>query len=86
MRASDTAYKMSCKSWVIYAQFKDMTLAPVQSAYKRACDAAKDAQDMAKGKFCGYTRKNIKSFIVCRRDDNEIIRFDNKRFDNKKGG
>lgn len=77
MKAGLTNYKLSCGCWVIYAQFKNRAVAPVRVAYKRACDAAREAQDMARGTaWCGYDRSKIKSFIVCRRDDKEIVRFD----------
>ena len=80
MKAGLTNYKLSCGSWVIYAEFQNWTVAPIRAAYKRAWDAAREAQDMAQGKaFCEYDRHKIKSFIVCRRDDKEIIRFDNQK-------
>ena len=75
MKFEPTNYKFTSGSYQIWAFFEDWTAAPVARAYKRAIDAARDAEDFAKGiKTCEYRRDRIKSFLVCKVDINEIVR------------
>lgn len=69
--------KLDAFSWCIYAHFKDGTYQPIRHAvaYRRACDACKEAKEYAKGnKCCGYRRDHIASFVVCKRTDKEVFR------------
>lgn len=75
MKFEPTNYKFEAGSFQIWAMFKDHTAAPVARAYKRAVDAARDAEEYAKGhKSCGYRQDHIASFMVCRVAVNEIVR------------
>lgn len=75
MKFQPTNYKFECGSYQIWAFFKNWTAAPVARAYKRAIDAARDAEDFARGlKPCEYRRDHIESFLVCKVDVREIVR------------
>ena len=79
MKFEPTNYKFECGSFQIWAFFNDRTAAPVARAYKRAIDAARDAEDYANGlKSCGYDRARIVSFLICKVDVKEIARLRKK--------
>ena len=79
MKFEPTNYKFEAGSFQIWAMFKDHTAAPVARAYKRAVDAARDAQDYARGlKSCEYRKYSIASFLVCKVDVREIVRLKNE--------
>ena len=79
MKFEPTNYKFTCGSYQIWAFFKNRTAVPVARAYKRAVDAARDAEDFARGlKSCEYRRDRIKSFLVCKVSVNEIVRLRNE--------
>lgn len=76
MKCEPTNYRFEAGSFQIWAMFKNHTAAPVARAYKRAVDAARDAQDFARGiKSCEYRRDRIARFLVCRVDVREVVRF-----------
>ena len=75
MKFEPTNYRFESGSFQIWAMFKDHTAAPVARAYKRAVDAARDAEEYAKGlKSCEYRKDHIASFLVCKVSVNEIVR------------
>ena len=75
MKFESTSYKFGCVSFQIWAMFKNHTVAPVARAYRRAVDAARDAEEYAKGhKSCEYRRDHIASFLVCKVNVNEVVR------------
>lgn len=79
MKFQPTNYKFECGSYQIWAFFKNWTAAPVARAYKRAIDAARDAEDFARGlKSCEYRRDRIESFLVCKVAVREIVRLKNE--------
>ena len=79
MKFEPTNYRFETGSFQIWALFEDHTVAPVATAYKRAVDAARDADDYAKGvRSCGYERAGIVSFLICKVAVNEIARLRKK--------
>lgn len=75
MKFEPANYRFECGSYQIWAMFKDNTAAPVARAYKRAVDAARDAEDYANGhKSCEYRKDRIERFLVCKVDIHEIVR------------
>ena len=79
MKFEPTNYKFEASSFQIWAMFKDHTAAPVARAYKRAVDAARDAEEYANGsKSCGYVRADISSFLICKVEVKEIARLRKK--------
>lgn len=79
MNFEPTNYKFETGSFQIWAMFKDHTAAPVARAYKRAIDAARDAEMYARGlKSCEYRRDHIASFLVCKVSVKEIVRLKKK--------
>ena len=71
--------KLYSESWCVLAEFKDGTYGPVAGAYRRACDACRDAkrwfEELKKG-ICrsigGYRSSQVEDFIVCKRTEAQI--------------
>lgn len=79
MKFEPTNYRFETGSFQIWALFEDHSAAPVARAYKRAVDAARDADDYANGlKSCGYDMSRIVSFLICKVDVKEIARLRKK--------
>lgn len=79
MKFEPTNYKFTFGSYQIWALFENHTAAPVARAYKRAVDAARDADDYANGlKSCDYDRARIVSFLICKVEGKEIARLRKK--------
>lgn len=79
MKFEPTNYKFECGSYQVWAMFKDRTAAKVAGAFKRAVDAAREAEEYATGfKTCQYRRANIERFLVCKCDIKEIVRLKKK--------
>ena len=79
MKFEPTNYKFTCGSYQIWALFEDHTAAPVARAFKRAVDAAREADEYANGlRSCEYDRARIVSFLICKVDVNEIVRLRKK--------
>lgn len=79
MKFEPTNYRFEAGSYQIWAMFDDHAAAPVARAYKRAVDAARDADDFANGiKSCEYDRARIVRFLICKVDVKEIARLRKK--------
>lgn len=70
--------RLHSESWVILAVFKDGTYGPVAQAYRRACDACRDAkrwfEELNKTGYChcGYRSDKVDDFIVCKRTEDQV--------------
>ena len=76
MKLGLTNFKFDRESWEIDFLYDKNIVVKEAGAYKRACDAVRDASYKAEHPTSSILNRKVKSILVCKVSTREVCRFD----------